>query len=70
MTEVALVTLITIGMKLYSPNMHKAKATKSRAGKESNDLSVQRLNVKNIKVGQGEKLILRNCFSPPSPILL
>lgn len=34
----ALVTLITTGMKLYSPNMHRAKAVNSSAAKQDDKL--------------------------------
>lgn len=38
LTEVALVTLITTGMELYSPNIHRANTMNSNAEKQNDNL--------------------------------
>ena len=54
LTEVALVTLITSGMKLYRQNMQRANATNSRAVGEKNGIS-------NVK-GRNQKIKDKACL--------
>jgi hypothetical protein len=63
LTEVALVTLITNGMKLYRQNIQRAKATKSRAVGKNGISNITRRNQKTKELWLGYYIKLPLLYS-------